>query len=165
MWQRSSIENLLLQSCVWILCSMQGFFITLRPDFQDPRLRRRSPLPSPGPAFWTPFVRARWRKYYLLPKMKTRQDKMKTTRKKSYLFTSPPTLPPSSFSQAGWLSVDPDQHCLFCIPKHPKHHRLLHQHGLKYFVVMLMQLEMFLGPPSTLSATHSFSAVSSTQAW
>ena len=54
MWQRSSIENLLLQSCVWILCSMQGFFITLRPDFQDPRLRRRSPLPSPGPAFWTP---------------------------------------------------------------------------------------------------------------
>ena len=33
---------------------------------------------------------------------------------KSYLFTSPPTLPPSSFSQAGWLSVDPDQHCLSC---------------------------------------------------
>ena len=34
-----------------------------------------------------------------------------------------------------------------------------------YLVVMLMQFEMFLGPPSTFSATHSFSAVSSTQAW
>ena len=30
---------------------------------------------------------------------------------------------------------------------------------------MLMQFEMLRGPPSTFSATHSFSAVSSTQAW
>ena len=33
-----------------------------------------------------------------------------------------------------------------------------------YFVVILMQLEMFLGPSSTLSATQSLSAVSRTQA-
>ena len=100
---KSSIESLLLQSCVWILCSMQGFFITLRPDFQDPRLRRRSPLPSPGPAFWTPFVRARWRKYYLLPKMKTRQDKMKTTRKKLPLHL--PTNPPSELFLSSRLTL------------------------------------------------------------
>ena len=73
------------------------------PDFQDPRLRRRSPLPSPGPAFWTPFVRTRWRKNYLLASPRWRQDKMKTTRKKLPLHL--PTNPPSELFLSSRLTL------------------------------------------------------------
>ena len=66
-----------------------------------------------------------------LPKMKTRQDKMKTTRKK--VTSSPPHQPSLralSLKPADSRSILISVASLVDIPKHPKHHCLLHQHGL-----------------------------------